>query len=284
VWTDREWHDATAGFLADLTARGYRPATVRVYRIAVGWFGARRAACGSGAGALSVLPAHLAPASRALFLTALRAFDAYCVRAELKDAAEIEREARVRVDVQAARPLSDDELAALRAALKKMHSWRLRLLFALMHEAGLRIGEALALRVSDLCDDAGNEGLRIRRTKGREDRFVPLTAGSPLLRLLRMGRGKLPDAYWLYPKSAPLRPWSYSAARAEWRHLERRAGVKATPHRIRHTRATALYRGGMGLYELKRFLGHARTDTTARYIGADDARIRAELTRVEGRK
>ncbi len=61
-----------------------------------------------------------------------------------------------------------------------------------------------------------------------------------------------------------------------------RAGVPGphTPLRWRHTYATlTLARGGMDLYTLSRLLGHARVETTQRYLALDTRQLTHAIDR-----
>jgi len=63
-----------------------------------------------------------------------------------------------------------------------------RVLFFTLYSLGLRLGEGIQLRVSDI--DAGRERVHIRNAKGNKDRFVPLPQST--LSVLR--------AFWLIHK------------------------------------------------------------------------------------
>ena len=60
------------------------------------------------------------------------------------------------------------------------------------------------------------------------------------------------------------------------------AGVPyAPPHTMRHTAASWLVQAGVPLYEVQKFLGHEKADTTARYAHLAphaDASIRAVMS------
>jgi integrase len=158
---------------------------------------------------------------------------------------------------------------------------RAMLLVELLAEGGLRIGEALGLSWDAVALDAGAEGLRLERTKGRADRVVPLVEPSRLLRLLRAAARRQPKGRVL--PAAHGGPWSYAGARRTWGRICRGAKVRATLHQLRHTRATELVRAGAGLSTVQRFLGHARPDTTAIYVQITSDDVRRELQRVKPR-
>lgn len=131
-----------------------------------------------------------------------------------------------------------------------------RLLFALLLDAGMRIGEALGLRHEDL-DIAGCQVAVVSRVndnrarvKGGRPRFIP-TSGE-LIRLyadyLNVEYGALDSDYvfvnlWGRPHGHPL---SYPAVYDLVGRLRRRTGVDFSPHWFRHTYATWLLRRGGG--------------------------------------
>jgi integrase len=62
-----------------------------------------------------------------------------------------------------------------------------RLIFLVLHETGMRVGEVLELRWGDVILDAGREALRVREPKNGRERIVMLgpTATPRTLRGLR---------------------------------------------------------------------------------------------------
>jgi len=160
-----------------------------------------------------------------------------------------------------------------------------RLLFALLLDTGMRIGEALGLRHEDL-DIAGCQVAVVSRVndnrarvKGGRSRFIP-TSGE-LMRLyadyLNVEYGALDSDYvfvnlWGRPHGHPL---TYPAVYDLVGRLRRRTGVGFSPHWFRHTYATWLLRRGAGMESVKQLLGHASITTTVDTYGhltVEDAR------------
>ncbi len=164
-----------------------------------------------------------------------------------------------------------------------------RLLFALLLDTGMRIGEALGLRHEDL-DIAGRRVAVLprvndnrARVKGGRPRFIP-TSGA-LVRLyadyLNVEYGALDSDYvfvnlWGRPHGHPL---TYPAVYDLVGRLRRRTGVGFSPHWFRHTYATWLLRRGAGMESVKELLGHASISTTVDTYGhltVEDARATLE--------
>ncbi|HJT04960.1 MAG TPA: site-specific integrase, partial [Pseudonocardiaceae bacterium] len=160
-----------------------------------------------------------------------------------------------------------------------------RVLFAVLHESGCRIGEALGLRHEDIAAAEREITIRPRdndngaRTKSREPRTIPVDAG--LIRLyadyLHGEVGDLDSDYvfvnlWGQPHGQPL---TYAAVYDLVKRLRRRTGVEFDPHWWRHSYATRLLRAGTPVEVVSKLLGHVCVTTTADTYGhltAEDAR------------
>jgi integrase/recombinase XerD len=175
--------------------------------------------------------------------------------------------------------------AEVQAILDACARLRDRLLFAILHDTGVRIGETLGLRHEDLA--VAEQQLTVRprrndnraRTKSAELRTVPVSAG--LVRLyadyLHSEYGDLDSDYvfvnlWGRPVGHPL---SYVGVYDLVGRLRRRTGVDFDPHWFRHTYATELLRRGTPIETVSKLLGHASISTTLDAYGhltAEDAR------------
>jgi integrase/recombinase XerD len=161
-----------------------------------------------------------------------------------------------------------------------------RLLFALLYDSGIRIGEALGLRHEDVAAAERQLTIRARlngngaRTKSGLIRTIPVSA--ELLRLfadyLHEEYGDLDSDYvfvnlWGRPHGHPL---TYPAVYDLVRRLRRTTGIDFDPHWWRHTYATRLLREGTPIEVVSRLLGHASITTTLSFYGhlsVEDARI-----------
>jgi len=171
-------------------------------------------------------------------------------------------------------------------------------LFGLMAATGLRISEALALRLADLTRD----GLVIRSTKFRKSRMVTLhpTARDALDRyLLARRKEKTSDGHLFVLASG--RPPSSRSATATFRNLAERTGIRApgavhgpTPHTLRHAFAVRSLETlgpdadpGRHMLALATYLGHAGASGTYWYLEATPVLLRgiaeaAEQTHTHG--
>lgn len=198
--------------------------------------------------------------------------------------------------------LSRGEVAAVLARLPAdgVH----RLLAELLYGTGLRITEALQLRVKDL--DFAHRVIVVRCGKGGKDRVVmlPLSLADRLRAQLREARGLweadaqagrggvwMPDALdRKYPRAGSAWAWFWVFPQADVSvcprtGVERRhhlfdqtfqrafkravaaAGIErpATPHTLRHCFATHLLQAGTDIRTVQSLLGHADVSTTMVY-------------------
>lgn len=160
-----------------------------------------------------------------------------------------------------------------------------RLLFALLYDTGMRIGEALGLRHEDIAAAELTVTIRPRlnansaRSKSQQVRTIPVSA--ELVRLfadyLHDEYGDLDSDYVFVnlfgrPKGRPL---AYAAVYDLVRRLRRRTGIAFDPHWWRHTYATRLLRQGTPVEVVSTLLGHASVTTTLSIYGhlsVEDAR------------
>ncbi len=158
------------------------------------------------------------------------------------------------------------------------------MLFTLLAESGLRVGEALGLRHDDIdaascvVSVVGRANANGARAKSGS-RQVPVPAG--LIRLycdyLHTEYGDLDNDYvfvnlWADPLGAPL---SYRSVYDLVLRLRTRTGITFSPHVFRHTYATGLLRRGVPVEVVSKLLGHASISTTGdtySHLSVEDAR------------
>jgi site-specific recombinase XerD len=146
------------------------------------------------------------------------------------------------------------------------HVGTLRHRAALMtcYGAGLRISEAVALKVSDI--DSQRMLLRVEQGKGRKDRYAPLSAR--LLTLLRTyWRAARPPGEYLFPSCRTGCHLRASTLQIACHEAWLRSGLRkrVTPHTLRHSFATHLLENGTDIRVIQVLLGHSMLETTARY-------------------
>jgi len=164
--------------------------------------------------------------------------------------------------------MSREEVEALLEAPRNLGH---RTILSTMYAAGPRVSEVAHLKMTDI--DSGRNVIWIRGGKGRKDRQVLLPP--KLLELLRIYfRWKRPKQ-WLFPRGTPDQPISTNAIFLACRKAAQKAGISKAvhPHSLRHAFATHLLEAGVDLRTIQLLLGHAKLETTARYLHVANTRV-----------
>lgn len=162
--------------------------------------------------------------------------------------------------------LSQEEVRRFLGAFKNEKH---RLIAMLLYGVGLRVSEAVSLRVEDV--DSQRMVLHILQGKGRKDRLAPLPP-SLLLRLRRYYQQARPK-YWLFPGGIPGTHLTRSTVERVMAQHRAVVGKPVTPHTLRHCYATHLLEAGTDLRTLQALLGHAWIQSTARYTHVSRKRM-----------
>lgn len=146
----------------------------------------------------------------------------------------------------------------------------------LLCRLGLRGGEVIGLTLDDIDWRAGE--IVVRGKGGRRDRLpLPSDVGAALADYLRRARPRSGDRSVFLRHYAPVRGLAGTGAlRSVLARACARAGIPyASPHRLRHTAATQMLRGGVSLRDIGQVLGHRGTAVTAAYAKVDTDGLRA---------
>src|SRR6266498_1377176 len=130
--------------------------------------------------------------------------------------------------------------------------------------AGLRVSEAVSLKVSDI--DSQRMVIRVEQGKGAKDRYAMLSPR--LLAMLReYFRRHRPQGCWLFPGHKPHHHISPATVQQICREAAQLSAIdkKVTAHTLRHSFATHLLENGEDIRIIQVLLGHRRIETTARY-------------------
>lgn len=137
-----------------------------------------------------------------------------------------------------------------------------RLIISMLYSCGLRRGELISLRLSDI--NLERATLYIREAKWSKERTLPLPQSLiPLLRdYFQFFR---PTTYLIEGK--PGKPYSTTSVRNVILAAARRAQIPyaINPHMLRHSYATHLLERGVDLRHIQVLLGHTKLETTAIY-------------------
>lgn len=210
-------------------------------------------------------------------ISALRAFGSYLKRQGVwpeNFSLELDRPKASRILPSV---LSVDEVDSLLAVIDvtKPLGVRDRALFELIYSCGLRISEASGLLVSNVHFD---ERILMVHGKGDKERIVPFGEEA---------------CFWLRKWLSEVRPgivgsrqvsYVFVNFRGEmlsrkgiWKNfqdLEKKSGVHAKVHTLRHSFATHLLSGGADLRSVQELLGHSDLSTTQIYTHIDNEQLR----------
>lgn len=149
--------------------------------------------------------------------------------------------------------------------IKAVNNIRYRTLLMVIYGAGLRVSEAVNLRINDI--DKERMTLHIRCAKGGKDRYVIL---SPVVYSAL-------QAYWkvckfkdyIFPsQNNPYKPLSTHRASQIFKSAKAKANItkQGGIHSLRHAFATHLLESGTDIFAIKALLGHSSIQSTVRYL------------------
>ncbi|MFQ3586924.1 MAG: tyrosine recombinase [Fimbriimonadaceae bacterium] len=206
-------------------------------------------------------------------LSALRSFLKHLKKRGTGPAIDLPSTGGLRKPKSLPKSLTLDQIEALLAApdLAEPAGLRDRAAMELIYGAGLRISEAVGLRMEEVDLDQG--ALRVTGKRGKT-RWVPMPEVTVawLKRYLESGRPALvrrPTAL-VFLSDRGL-PWRRTTVGLRLGRYARQAGLPAgvSPHTLRHTYAVHLLKGGADLRAVQELLGHESIATTQVYTQLD---------------
>jgi site-specific recombinase XerD len=156
--------------------------------------------------------------------------------------------------------LASEEVPALFEAAPNA---KYRAVFMTGYGCGLRLGEILALRPSDI--DSKRMVIRVEQGKGRKDRYVMLP--QRLLEQLRACWRTYRPQKFLFEGEVPGEPLSSSAVQRAFKRARRTAGIhkRVSVRSLRHAFATHMLEDGANIRVIQALLGHRSLVTTQVY-------------------
>lgn len=141
----------------------------------------------------------------------------------------------------------------------------------LTYSAGLRVGEVVRLKVSDI--DSERMLIHVRQGKGRKDRYTILSEVA--LDMLRRYAYAIRPKDWLFPGGNNVEYISERSVQKVFEAASRKAKInkKVTVHSLRHSFATHLLEGGTDLRYIQELLGHSSSKTTEIYTHVTQANL-----------
>jgi len=210
----------------------------------------------------------LASATRLRRLAAIASFFTFLEEVGAVHSNPIRTVPRPRQEMGERRVLSEDEYRRLQNACQD--NLRDRAIIELFLQTGLRLSEAVSLRLADVQIESSGNGRQIGaaslRGKGRKQRTVTLNwkACAALSAYLRERPKVETDGVFVARSGSPLGP---RAIQDIVKTYLRQAKIQgASVHALRHTFATHMVRKGTNLRVVQEALGHSSLQTTSVYV------------------
>ncbi|HEY3331969.1 MAG TPA: tyrosine-type recombinase/integrase [Capsulimonadaceae bacterium] len=275
-------------FLQEQANANRSPHTIRAYRSDLGAYNGEPTADSLRAYFASIN--HLAPATRSRKQAAFSAYFAWLVQQGAIPSSPMEMLQRVSLEPPPPRGITREQFNAILAQVK---SNRDRLLYRMLFELGLRISEALAIRIEDLDLTRDDEHVSVLG-KGNRIRTL-LLDDATLVRELRAHirvNGYKHGLVFRATKNGTGLPLRYQSVQERWQSACRKAGLDATLHQCRHGHATELINSAanngapISLATIRKRLGHRQIASTMRYAELSDesadSELRARRRRMKG--
>ena len=169
-----------------------------------------------------------------------------------------------------------------------------RTMMILLYDTGARLAEVLGLRTGDVVIDGDNPYIRVNG-KGSKQRIAPISTKTAehlahYLSVYHPGDAGYPQTDLVFFTVIKNVPGTMSESNVERFVKDYAARARSScpsipehvhPHMFRRTRATQLYRNGVGLPLVSRLLGHASLETTRKYATPSIEMLRKAMDSVE---
>jgi len=217
-------------------------------------------------------------------LRQVKTFLRYLVEGQFISSEVLSRRISIKVPKALPRALDPLDVRRLLAVVQKVRD---RAMILVLLRTGIRIGELLRLRVSDVYLPERRIHLVVGE-KNRTGRVVYLSvdACQALQEWMRKRDAGKPLLFYGQGRSS----LSYTAARVMFQRYLQKAGISQkgySLHGLRHTCATELLNAGMRIECLQQVLGHSNLEQTRRYARLTDKTREEEyfraMARIEGR-
>jgi len=227
-------------------------------------------------------PSTLSPQSIHGHVRTLKAFFNWLFNEELIDKNPAKQLKPPKVPKTLVSILSDKEIAHIMSSFSKSNNLdaRNQTIFMLLIDTGIRIGEAIGLKLDDLYL---NDGYIKVFGKGQRERIVPI--GNNVQKAIHRYMFRYrptpasPDTNNVF-LSMRRRQMSDNAMKLAFRRLAERTGIRRLhAHLCRHTFATKFLSNGGDIFTLQKILGHSTLEMVRRYSNLTSDHVRAQHQR-----
>lgn len=169
-------------------------------------------------------------------------------------------------------------LTEVEELLNNVRNVKHRCMLSLIYACGLRSGELINLKISDI--DSKRMVIHIRKAKRKKDRIVPLSQS--ILDLLRVYYLDYKPKEYLFNGDGSLQ-YSYTSLRKVFSRAVKATSIKkpCSLHTLRHSFATHLLENGVNLRYIQELLGHNSPNTTMIYTHVTSEGSRRVVSPIE---
>jgi site-specific recombinase XerD len=225
-----------------------------------------------------LLDKSLKPKTINCHLDSIRGFYEYLIDEETVAMANpVKRGYGLKLSQPLPKHLRDEEVGRLLAVIS---SARDLAMFMLMLRSGLRVEEVCNLTLAAL--DLRRKRVYVLNGKGAKDRVVYMSRDcyEALIMYLRVRPSSRAEKLFLVERGLYLgKPISVRGIQKRMEHYAKRAGLKVSCHRLRHTMATQMLNADADLVTIQDLLGHSRIKTTQRYSKVSNLKVERDYHR-----
>ena len=177
---------------------------------------------------------------------------------------------KIKTNQQVKEVISDEEIERLR---DKCDNKRDLAIIDLLYSTGIRVGELVNLKISDIDFEARE---CVVFGKGGKERKVYFDAKSKLHLQEYVNSRQDSNPALFVTLDAPHKTLKISGVEIRVRQLGRSLSLtKIHPHKFRRSMATRAIDKGMPIEQVQRILGHSQIDTTMQYAMVNQANVKA---------
>ncbi|MDX6746084.1 site-specific tyrosine recombinase XerD [Polaribacter sp. PL03] len=230
------------------------------------------------------------PRSQARIISGLRSFFDYLVFEDYRNTNPTDLLETPKIGRKLPDTLSQDEIDALISAIDLSHSQgeRNRTILEVIYSCGLRVSEAITLKISDLFFE---EGFIRVLGKGNKERYVPIHSEAQKYILIYQKEIRshiqpkkgFEDTLFLNRRGKCLtRQMIFMILKDLAFKIDLKK--KISPHTLRHSFATHLLQNGADLRAIQQMLGHESITTTEVYVHVDKTYLKEVVETFHPRK
>ncbi|RNC87339.1 MAG: tyrosine recombinase XerD [Winogradskyella sp.] len=237
---------------------------------------------------------ELSPRSQARIISGLRNFFNYLIFENYRETNPLDQIESPRLGRKLPDTLSIEDIDTIIHAIDLNYQFRgvnlghrNKAIIESLYSCGLRVSEAINLKISDLFFD---EGFIKVQGKGNKERFVPIGKNTQKLINIWLDVRK---HIAIEPSEKDILYLNYKGKRLTRamvftiiKNLVNKIGLKKTvsPHTFRHSFATHLLENGADLRSIQMMLGHESITTTEIYTHIDKSQLNKVINRYHPRK